>query len=120
MKNVFDVILMIWIGLIFMFCMVTFSEEVFIRQQTIHLRNKMNEILEINGGYTQQADQEINSLFSKSKYSYEFQISKKGKLNYGEKVEYKIILHYKRKLPFNIDTEDIEHSIMGEYYNSSY
>lgn len=37
-----------------------------------------------------------------------------------KKVEYKIILHYKRKLPFNSDTEDIEHSIMGEYYNSSY
>lgn len=68
MKNVFDVILMIWISLIFLFCMVVFSEEVLIKQQSIHIRNKVNEIIEINGGYTQTAKTEINSLISEIKY----------------------------------------------------
>ena len=120
MKNVFDVILMIWISLIFLFCMVTFSEEVLIKQQSIHIRNKVNEIIEINGGYTQTAKNEINSLISKVKYQINIEFSKEGKLAFGEKVEYKIIMSYERKLPFQKNPQQIKYETVGEYYNASY
>lgn len=120
MKNVFDVILMIWISLIFLFCMVIFSEEVLIKQQSIHIRNKVNEIIEINGGYTQNAKNEINDLISKLKYQTNIEISKEGKLAFGEKVEYKIIMHYTRKLPFLKNPQHIKYETVGEYYNASY
>lgn len=120
MKNVFDIILMIWISLIFLFCMVIFSEEVFIRQQSIHIRNKVNEIIEINGGYTQDAENEVNNLISNLKYQTDIEISKTGKLNFGEKVEYKITMHYTRKLPFSKNLQYIKYETVGEYYNASY
>lgn len=120
MKNVFDVILMIWISLIFLFCMVIFSEEVLIKQQSIHIRNKVNEIIEINGGYTQTAKNEINSLISEIKYQINVEFSKEGKLTFGEKVEYKIIMYYKRKLPFQKNPQQIKYETLGEYYNASY
>lgn len=120
MKNVFDVILMIWISLIFLFCMVVFSEEVIIKQQSIHIRNKVNEIIEINGGYTQTAKNEINSLISKVKYQINIEFSKEGKLAFGEKVEYKIIMYYERKLPFQKNPQQIKYETVGEYYNAGY
>lgn len=120
MKSVFDVILMVWISLMFLFCMVIFSEEVFIRQQSVHIRNKVNEIIEINGGYTQDAENEVNTLISKIKYQTNIEVSKKGKLNFGDKIEYKITMHYIRKLPFSQNPQQIKYSIIGEYYNTNY
>ena len=100
--------------------MVIFSEEVLIKQQSIHIRNKVNEIIEINGGYTQTAKNEINSLISKVKYQTIVEFSKEGKLAFGEKVEYKIIMYYKRKLPFQKNPQHIKYETVGEYYNASY
>lgn len=120
MKNVFDVILMIWLSLTIIFCMVLFSEEVFIRQQTIHIRNKVNEVVEINSGYTETAEKEIKKLFTKIKYPSEIEVSKNGKLEYGEKLEYKVILHHSRKLPFFSEPQNVEYTIMGEFYNANY
>lgn len=100
--------------------MVIFSEEVLIKQQTIHIRNKVNEIIEINGGYTQTAKNEINSLISKVKYQTNVEFSKEGKLAFGEKLEYKIIMYYKRKLPFQKNPQQIKYETVGEYYNASY
>ena len=100
--------------------MVIFSEEVLIKQQSIHIRNKVNEIIEINGGYTQTAKTEINSLISEIKYQTNVEFSKEGKLNFGEKVEYKIIMYYERKLPFQKNPQQIKYETVGEYYNASY
>lgn len=118
MKNVFDMILMIWISLTFLFCMVIFGEEVYIRQQTIHIRNKINEIVEINGGYTATAENEVNNLLSNIKYTSNVVVSKRGKLNYGEKLQYKVTLYYSRNLPILNQNQNIEYSIDGEYYNA--
>lgn len=120
MKNVFDVILMIWLSFIFIFCMVVFSEEVFIRQQTIHIRNKVNEIIEINSGYTTNAESELNNIMSNIKYSYKIDVSKKGKLSYGDKITYKVTLYYVRKLPFLDQQQNVAYTINGEYYHASY
>lgn len=68
MKNIFDVVLMIWLSMTILLCLILFSEEVFIRQQSIHIRNKVNEIVEINSGYTEDAEIEVNELLSKTKY----------------------------------------------------
>lgn len=100
--------------------MVIFSEEVLIKQQSIHIRNKVNKIIEINGGYTQNAKNEINSLISKLKYRTNIEFSKDGKLAFGEKVEYKIVMHYERKLPFQTNLQQIKYETVGEYYNASY
>lgn len=120
MKNVFDVVLIIVLSLTMLFCMILFGEDVFIRQQSIHVRNKVNEIIEINSGYTSQAKNEISELLSNLKYDSEITVSKNGKLNYGEKIDYKIILKHNRKLPFSDEEKEVQYSIRGEYYNSNY
>lgn len=120
MKNVFDIVLIIGLSLSMLFCMVLFGEDVFIRQQSIHIRNKVNEIIEINSGYTEKAKIEINDLLSTIKYDSEITVSKIGKLEYGKKIDYKIVLKHNRKLPFSNEEKEIEYSITGEYYNSNY
>lgn len=113
MKNVFDVILMIWLSLTMIFCIVLFSEEVFIRQQSIHIRNKISEIVEIHGGYTTDAENEVNDLLSNIKYQTDINVSKNGKLEYGEKITFKVILHHQRKIPFFNTVQNVEYSIIG-------
>lgn len=120
MKNVFDVILMIWLSLTMLFCMFLFSEEVFVRQQSIHIRNKVSEIVEINSGYTDEAKIEIENLLSKIKYNSEIAVSKIGKLDYGEKLDYRITIKHDRKLPFSKFPQEIIYHITGEYYNANY
>ena len=120
MKSVFEVVLIIWLSLTFLFCMMIFSEEVLVKQEAIHIRNKVNEVIEINGGYTPSAESELNNLLSKISYVVTIDVSKKGKLNYGEKLDYKITIKYKRKLPFNDSEQDVQYSILGQFYNASY
>lgn len=120
MKSVFEVTLIIWLSLTFLFCMMIFSEEVMVKQEAVHIRNKVNEIVEINSGYTSTAEAEVNNLLSKIKYAVTVDVSKRGKLNYGEKLEYKITIKYKRKLPFNDNEQDVEYLILGQFYNSNY
>ena len=120
MKSVFYIILMIWLSFMMLFCMMLFSEDVFIKHQAVHIRNKVNEIVEINNGYTTNAENEINNLISQLDQDIEIIVSKRGKLNFGEKLNYKVIIKYKRKLPFNINQQDVSFSIGGEFYNSNY
>lgn len=118
MKSVFDVILMLWLSLTFLFCMMIFSEDVLVRQEGIHIRNKVNEIVEINGGYTQTASTEINDLISKYNNQVNINFSKNGKLDFGEKLVYEIVISYKRQLPFEKNEKTVSYSISGIYYNT--
>lgn len=120
MKNVFEVILMMWLSLTILFCLVVFSEEVFIRQQTIHIRNKVNEIVEINSGYTEDAKLEIEEFLTKIKYESEVEVSKVGKLDYGERLDYRVIIKHDRILPFFSESQKLEFAISGEFYNINY
>jgi len=120
MKSIFEIIVMVWLGLTFLCCFALFSEEVLIHQQTIHVRNKVNEIIEINNGYTQEAENEINNLISNLKNTTTVVVSKRGKLNYGEKVEYIITVNYERRLPFQEHPQQMQYSVKGQLYNSNY
>lgn len=104
----------------FLCVLVIFSEEVFIRQQIIHIKNKINEIIEINGGYITNAETELNNIMSNIKYTYKVDVSKKGKLSYGDKITYKVTLYYVRKLPFLSQQQNVEYGITCEYYHASY
>ena len=86
MKSVFDIMLIVFVTLTMFVCMMFFAEEIGVQQQAIHLRNRINEILEINGGYTNEAKTELDSLIDNLSRTTTVEFSKTGKLNYGEKI----------------------------------
>lgn len=97
--------------------MVIFCEEVLIRQQAIHLRNKINELVEINSGYTEDVESSLEELLEDFKYDYDLYFNKSGVLDYGEELLYTVTIYYERDLPFYEDSDLIEFSISGQYYN---
>lgn len=117
MKSVFDIMLIVFVTLTMFVCMMFFAEEIGVQQQAIHLRNRINEILEINGGYTNEAKTELDSLIDNLSRTTTVEFSKTGKLNYGEKIIFEIVIFYKRKLPFYQDSTTVRYGIEGEYYN---
>lgn len=121
MKNIFEIVVIIFITLSVFVCLILFSEEVLIRQESVQLRSKVSEIVEINSGYTLDAETKINNLISNFKYKTEISVSKKGKLNYGEELKYTIKIYNKRKLPFTSSNEEsVSYEINGSYYNINY
>lgn len=117
MKDFFDIALIIIITLSMFICMMFFSEEVVVQQEGIHLRNRIIEIIEIENGYTDTTKSRVNSIINKSQRDVIVNVSKEGKLDYGEKVIIKITIYYHRKLPFNIKDKIVKYEINGEYYN---
>ena len=97
--------------------MMFFAEEVVIQNEAIHLRNRVIEQIEINSGYTEEAEDEINDLISNTERTIIVNVSKKGKLAFGEKVDIEVIIYYNRRLPFDINGKQVKYSIIGEYYN---
>lgn len=117
MKSVFDMILMVIISFMMIFCMVIFCDEVLIRQQGIHLRNKINELVEINSGYTDEVDIALDELLEDFNYDYSIEFSKDGQLEYGEKLIYVVTIYYERNLPFYDDAQLVEYTVTGQYFN---
>lgn len=117
MKSFFEIYLMLFITLVMFFCMMLFAEEVSIHQEGIHLRNRINEIIEIENGYTDVAKNKINELLELSKRDITVTVDKIGSLAYGDKLEFTITINYKRKLPFNINDGSIQYILKGRYYN---
>ena len=111
--------------------MMLFAEEVSIHQEGIHLRNRINEIIKIENGYTDVAKNKINELLELSKRDITVTVDKIGSLAYGDKLEFIFIgngflkyqirrmmgIIYKRKLPFNINDGNIQYILKGRYYN---
>jgi hypothetical protein len=119
MKSVFDVMLIIFVTLTMFICMMFFAEEVTVQQQTVHLRNRVIEILEINGGYTEEAKEEVDNIIDNLNREVEFNISKEGKLEYGEKITFDVVVLFKRKLPFYKDPMTVRYVVNGEYFNTN-
>ena len=119
MKDIFDIFLILIITLTMFICMMFFAEEVAISNEAVHLRNRVIEILEINSGYTDKAKEEVKDLIENSKRNIIVNISKEGKLLYGEKVIIEVVMFYDRRLPFNNYDKQVKYSIMGEYYNTN-
>ena len=118
MKNIFEIVVIIFITLSVFVCLILFSEEILIRQETVHIRSKVNEIVEINSGYTTNAEVKITNILNELNYKAEISVSKKGKLNYGEELTYIITIYHKRKLPFtNSKEENVSYKVKGSYYN---
>lgn len=117
MKDFFDIALIMFITLAMFFCMMVFSEEVVVQQEAIQLRNRIVEITEINGGYTNNAKNEVNKLIKKSGRNITVNVSKEGKLEYGEKIFFFVDVKYSRRLPFNIQPKEVNYRINGEFYN---
>lgn len=117
MKSVFDMVLIIIICFLMIFCMLIFCEEVLIRQQGVHLRDKINELVEINSGYTSEVEDSINVLLENFNYEYDILFSKNGKLLYGEELIYIVKIYYERYLPFYEESQKVEFIINGQYYN---
>ncbi len=119
MKSVFDVMLIIFVTLTMFICMMLFAEEVTVQQQTVHLRNRIVEILEINGGYTEEAKEEVNGIVDNLNNEVVFHISKEGKLEYGEKVTFEVAIFFERKLPFYNNPTTVRYGVIGEYFNTN-
>ncbi|HPE14358.1 MAG TPA: hypothetical protein PLT65_00770 [Bacilli bacterium] len=117
MKNIFDILLIIFISFTVMICMFLFTEEVAVQQKTVHIRNKVIEIIEINGGYTEDAKIEADNIISNIKDKVDIIVSKEGKLNFGEKIIVEVVLKHIRALPFNYSTKTVYYRSAGEYYN---
>lgn len=117
MKNMFDVMLVLIITLTMFIAMMFFAEEVSIEHEAIHFRSRVSEILEIEGGYTEAAKAKVNQLINKSNRTIIVNVSKEGKLDYGEKITFEVIFFYNRKIPFVADENLIKYNIFGEYYN---
>jgi hypothetical protein len=96
-----------------------FAEEVTVQQQTVHLRNRIVEILEINGGYTEEAKEEINDIIDNLNKEVGFNITKEGKLEYGEKVTFDVSIFFERKLPFYNNPVTVRYGVTGEYFNTN-
>ena len=117
MKDIFDIVIILFITLTMFICMMFFVEEFSVQQEAIHLRNRVIEQIEINNGYTSEAEQEVHKLINKSGRTIIVNVSKKGVLSYGEKVIIEIIIFHNRRLPFNNEGKEVKYTIMGEYYN---
>ena len=117
MKDYFDIVLILAITLTVFFCMMFFAEEIIVQQKAVHLRNRIVEQMEINGGYTIEAKTAIDQMIADEGPNIQVTVSKSGKLNFGEKVEFEVIVFYQRRLPFNANGETIKYVVKGEYYN---
>lgn len=117
MKDLLSIFLIIFVTMTMFISMMFFAEEVVVQQEAIHIRNRVIEILEIEGGYTSVAKSNINSIIQKSKRNIIVNVNKEGKLSFGEKVKLEVAIYYNRRLPFMTSNELIKYSIFGEYYN---
>lgn len=117
MKDLFNIVVILFVTLTMFICMMFFAEEVAVQHEAIHLRNRVIEQIEINNGYTTEAETEINKLINKSGRTIIVNVSKKGNLSYGEKINIEVIIFYQRKLPFDLEGKLVKYSIIGEYYN---
>ena len=114
MKNFFELIITVIIGLMFLLIFVFFSEDAMYKNEAIHIRNKINELIEINDGYTSEVENIVSSMDDNKNYIIEINVSKYGILDYKEKLEYDVILHYKRNMFFN--TKEATYKISGYYF----
>ena len=117
MKDLLSIFLIIFVTMTMFISMMFFAEEVVVQQEAIHIRNRVIEILEIEGGYTSVAKSNINSIIQKSKRNIIVNVNKEGKLSFGEKIKLEVAIYYNRRLPFMTSNELIKYSIFGEYYN---
>ncbi len=117
MKSYFEIALILFVTLTMFVCMMFFAEEVTIEQEGIHLRNRVTEIIEINNGYTENAEREVNKLIHDSGRNIRVNVNKRGNLEQGEEVLFEIVITYERKLPFDSSGKSVNYKINGEYYN---
>ena len=117
MKSVFEVVLIIFITIVMFMSMVFFADEITVSQEAVQIRNETINLIEINGGYTEQVKSEINSKIEKLNKNIIITVSKEGRLNYGEEVNIEVSITYRRKIPFlNID-KDVIYKSRGVFYN---
>ena len=116
MKSFFEIYLIIFITFTMFISMMFFAEEIVIQQEGLHLRNRIIEIIETKNGYTNEAKQIVEELIDNSKRDIDINVTKTGKLNYGEKIRFEIKINHERKLPFK-NKETVTYRTIGEYYN---
>lgn len=117
MKSYFDIVLLLFVTLTMFISMMFFAEELTVEQEGIHLRNRIIELIEINNGYTNETESEVNNLINESGRDIVVNVNKKGILEYGEEVVFEIVITYERKLPFDKESKSVEYKVIGEYYN---
>lgn len=121
MNSIFDTIVIIFISLTIFICLILFSEDVVIRQDTTYLKTKICEIIEIESGYTEEAKEKIDEILASLNYETILEVSKIGRLEYGEELTFTITVINERKLPFiGSETETIQYSSIGSYYNINF
>lgn len=116
MKSIFDIIMIIFISMTMFISMLFFSEEVLIKQQAVQIRNRVINLVEIESGYTDKVEEQLNEDLSNFSKEYIVNVSKKGKLDQFEKLELEVIIKHDRKLPF-IGLKYVEHISKGVFYN---
>lgn len=117
MKNVFEIVLIIFITLSTFMAMVFFVDEVSISQSTVQIRNEIINLIEINGGYTQEVKDEVIDRLEKINKQVTVSVSKEGKLAYGEEIVVTVSIAHKRSMTFlNIDN-DVIYTSKGVFYN---
>ncbi len=116
MKSIFDVIMIIFISITMFISMMFFTEEVLIKQQAIQIRNRVINLIEIESGYTDLVEFQLENDLEHFHKDYSILVSKKGKLDQFEKVEVDVIINHNRKLPFNLEKK-VQHKISGVFYN---
>lgn len=117
MKSVFEVVLIIFITVVMFMSMVYFADEITVSQETVQIRNETINLIEINGGYTEEAKNEITTKVEKLNKDISITVSKEGRLSYGEKVSVEVSINYNRKIPFLNINQDVVYKSKGVFYN---
>ena len=116
MKSIFDVIMIIFISMTMFVSMLFFSEEILIKQQAVQIRNRLINLVEIESGYTDKVEEQLNEDLKDFSKEYIINVSKTGKLEQFEKLEIEVVIKHNRKLPFNSERK-VDHISRGVYYN---
>lgn len=111
MKN--NIEIMASIGLFFMIFLsiFIFTKEVFVRQELVLIKSQINEILEINRGYTSEAKEQIIVLLDNLNVEYTFEVTNDGLLDLGEDIVYNLVVNRNFKLL------EFDYTVSGRYYN---
>lgn len=120
MKSVFETIIIVFVSLIMTLGMVFFVDEVVAQQECVQIRNQIIDIVDVNGGYTAAAKAQADEVIATASEPVTISVSKTGVLSYGEKIEIKVELVHKRKIPLLGIDEDVLYSAKGMYYNTQF
>lgn len=120
MKSVFETIIIVIASLTMVMGMVYFVDEVNTQQHTVQIRNQVIDIIDVNGGYTTSAKDKVDEIIAESEEPLKVTVSKAGVLAYGEKIEIKVEINHRRKIPGLSIDERVIYSAKGMYYNTQF